>query len=44
MMMRRRRKKFLLSERGSYQILRPRLEAKEAPLLKMIRLKKPQRN
>jgi hypothetical protein len=44
MMMKRKRKRPLLSERGSNQILRPQLEAKEDPLLKMIRLKKPQRN
>jgi hypothetical protein len=43
MMMMRKRKKFLLSEKGSNQLLRSQLEMKEDPLLKMIRLKKPKR-
>jgi hypothetical protein len=43
MMMTRKRKRSLLSERGSNQILRSQLEVKEDPPLKMTRLKKPRR-
>jgi hypothetical protein len=43
MMMMRKRRKFLLSEKGSNQLLRSQLEVKEDPLLKLIRLKKPKR-
>jgi hypothetical protein len=44
MMRKRKRKRSLLSERGSNQTLRSQLEVKENPLLKMTRLKKPRRN
>jgi hypothetical protein len=43
MMMMRKRKRSLLSERGSNQTLRSQLEVKEDPPLKMTRLKKPRR-
>jgi hypothetical protein len=43
MMMMRKRKRFLLSEKGSNHLLRPQLEVKEDHLLRMIRLKKPKR-
>jgi hypothetical protein len=42
-MMMKKRKRFLLSERRSNQLLRSQLEVKEDPLLEMIWLKKPKR-
>jgi hypothetical protein len=43
MMMMRKRRRFLLSEKGSNPLLRSQLEVKEDPPLKMTRLKKPRR-